>query len=60
MLNSHVQSNLSIPDTLGPNETVPITEVSSFHRFIYTHLYCIGTTTTCPDYRGVLIIECSQ
>ncbi len=43
------------PDTLGPNETVLFTEVSLFHRFIYTHLYCIGATTTCPD---VLILEC--
>ena len=29
-------------------------------RFINTPLYCIGTDTTCPDYRGVLILECPQ
>ena len=48
-------NNLSILDTLGPNNTVLIIEVSLFERFINTHLYCIGTDTTCPDYRGVLI-----
>ena len=54
------QSNLSIQDTLGPKETALIIEVSLFHRFIYTHLYCNGTTTDCPYYRGVLISECPQ
>ena len=38
-------------------DTVLIMEVSLFQRFINTHLYCIGTDTTCPDYRGVLISE---
>ena len=52
-----IQSNLSIPDTYN---TVLIMEVSLFQRFINTHLYCIGTDTTCPDYRGVLILECPQ
>ena len=55
-----IQSNLSIPDTLGPNKTVLIIEVSLFQRFINTHYYCIGTDTTCPDYRGVLILDCPQ
>ena len=55
-----VQWNLSVPDTLGPQKTVLIIEVSLFHRFIYTHLYCNGTTTDCPYYRGVLISECPQ
>ena len=55
-----IQRNLSIPDTLGPQKTVLIIEVSLFHRFIYTHLYCNGTTTDCPYYRGVLISECPQ
>ena len=32
--------------------------VSSFHRFINTHLYYNGSTSNCPDYRGVLISEC--
>ena len=54
-----LQWNLSIPDTLGPQKTVLIIEVSLFHRFIYTHLYCNGSTTDCPYYRGVLIIEVS-
>ena len=46
---------------LGTQNTVLIIEVSLFHRFIYTHLYCNGTTTDCPYYRGVLIIsECPQ
>ena len=54
------QSNLSIPDTLGPNNTVLIMEVSLFQRFINAHLYYIGTDTTCPDYRGVLILDCPQ
>ena len=40
--------------------TVLIMKVSLFQRFINTHLYCIGTDTTCPDYRGVLILECPQ
>ena len=40
--------------------TVLIMEVSLFQRFINTHLYCIGTDTTCPDYRGVLTLECPQ
>ena len=56
----YVQSNLSILDTFEPNNTVLIMEVSLFQRFINTHLYCIGTDTTCPDYRGVLILECPQ
>ena len=55
-----LQYNLSILDTLGLNNTVLIMEVSLFQRFINTHLYCIGTDTTCPDYRGVLILECPQ
>ena len=55
-----VQSNLSIPDTLGPNKTVLIKEVSLFQRFINTHYYCTGTDTTCSDYRGVLILDCPQ
>ena len=55
-----LQWNLSIPDTLGPQKTVLIVEVFLFHRFIYTHLYCNGTTTHCPHYRGVLISECPQ
>uniref|UniRef100_A0A1X7TTQ0 Protein kinase domain-containing protein n=1 Tax=Amphimedon queenslandica TaxID=400682 RepID=A0A1X7TTQ0_AMPQE len=29
-------------------------------RFINTHYYCIGTDTTPPHYRGVLILECPQ
>ena len=48
----------SIPDTLVPNNTlapdyepVLISEV---------HYYCIGTDTTPPHYRGVLILECHQ
>ncbi len=45
-----LQLNLSILDSLGP----------SFHWFIYSHLYCIGTTTTCPDYRGVLSVHNSR
>ena len=52
-----LQSNLSIPDTWGPNKTVLIIEVSLFQRFINTHYYCIGTATT---YRGVLILDCAQ
>ena len=24
------------------------------------HLYCNGTTTDCPYYRGLLILECPQ
>ena len=60
LMHVHVQYNLSILDTLGPNNTVLIMEVSLFQRFINTHLYCIGTDTTCPDYRGVLISECPQ
>ena len=44
---------------MGPQLTVLIIEVSLFHWFIYTHLYCNGTTTDCPYYRGVLIIEVS-
>ena len=64
IINIHVQLiiqwNLSILDTLGPQKTVLIIEVSLFHRVIYTHLYCNGTTTECPDYRGVLISECPQ
>ena len=55
-----IQSNLSIPDTLGCSKTVLIIEVSLFQRFIYTHLYCSGTTVNCPYYRGVLISECPQ
>ena len=55
-----VLSNLSIPDTLGPNKIVLIIEVSLFQRFINTHYYCIGTDTTCPHYRGVLILDCPQ
>ena len=43
-----IQSNLSIPDTLGPSKTVLIIEVSLPQRFIYTHLYCSGTTVNCP------------
>ena len=50
-----IQWNLSISDTLGPQKTVLIIEVSLFHRVIYTHLYCNETTTDCPYYRGVLI-----
>ena len=42
---------------MGPQLTVLIIEVSLFHRFIYTHLYCNGTTTDCPYYRGVLISQ---
>ena len=34
-LNYEIQSNLSIPDTLGPSKTVLIIEVSLFQRFIY-------------------------
>ena len=26
-------------------------------RFIYTHLYCNGTTSDCPYYRGVFTIK---
>uniref|UniRef100_A0A1X7UIR0 Uncharacterized protein n=1 Tax=Amphimedon queenslandica TaxID=400682 RepID=A0A1X7UIR0_AMPQE len=55
-----IQSNLSIPDTLGLNKTALIKEVSLFHRFINTHLYCIGTDTACPDYTSVLILDCPQ
>ncbi len=40
-----LQLNLSILDSLGP----------SFHWFIYSHLYCIGTTTTCPDIEVSLV-----
>uniref|UniRef100_A0A1X7TN67 Uncharacterized protein n=1 Tax=Amphimedon queenslandica TaxID=400682 RepID=A0A1X7TN67_AMPQE len=29
-------------------------------RFINIHYYCIGTDTTPPHYRGVLILECPQ
>ena len=50
----------SIQETYGPNNTVLIMEVSLFERFINTHLCCIGTDTTSPDYRGVLILECPQ
>ena len=50
----------SIQETYGPNNTVLSMEVSLFERLINTHLYCIGTDTTCPDYRGVLILECTQ
>ena len=50
-----IQSNLSIPDTLGPSKTVLIIEVSLLQRFIYTHLYCSGTTVNCPYFKGVLI-----
>ena len=35
--------------------SVLIMKVSIFQRFINTYLYCIGTATTYPDYRGVLI-----
>ena len=50
----------SIGETYGPNNTVLSMEVSLFERVINTHLYCIGTDTTCPDYRGVHILECTQ
>ena len=53
---SGVQSNLSMLDS----KTVLIIEVSLFQRFIYTHLYCSGTTVNCPYYRGVLISEYPQ
>ena len=56
----HVQSGLFIPDTLVPNNTLLIMNLSLFQRFINTHYYCIGTDTTCPHYRGVLILECPQ
>ena len=46
----HVQSNLSIPNTLGPSKTVLIIEVSLIQRFIYI---VSGTTVNCPYYRGV-------
>ena len=46
-----LQSNLSIPDTLGPSKTVHIIEVSLFQRFSYTHLYCSGTTVNFPYFR---------
>ena len=36
-IRSLIQSNLSIPDTLGPNKTVLIIEVSLFQRFNNTH-----------------------
>ena len=49
-----VQWNLSIPDTLGPKQTVLILEVSLLILFIYTHLHCNGTTTDCLYYREVL------
>ena len=39
------------------NITVLIIQVSLFQRYIYTHLYCNGTTTDCPYYRGVLISQ---
>ena len=55
-----LQSGLSIPDTLVPNNTLLIMNLSLFQRFINTHYYCIGTDTTCPYYRGVLILECPQ
>ena len=42
---------------MRPQLTVLIIEVSLFHRFLYTHLYCNGTTTDCPYYRGVLIFQ---
>ena len=45
---------------VGHLGTFLIMEVSLFQRFINAHLYCIGTDTTCPDYRGVLILECPQ
>ena len=56
----HVHVYTVKPIYSGPNNTVLIMEVSLFERFINTHLYCIGTDTTCPDYRGVLILECPQ
>ena len=34
---------------MGPQLTVLIIEVSLFHRFIYTHLYCNGTTADCIE-----------
>ena len=52
MLFISLQSNLSILDTLGPNNTILIMEVSLFQRFINRHLYCVGTAS-------VLIIEVS-
>ena len=51
-----IQYKLSILDTLGPNNTVLIMKVSLFERFINTHLYCIGTDTTCPDYIEVPLV----
>ena len=48
-----IQSNLSIPDTLGRSKTVLIIEVSLFQRFIYTHYIVVGPLLT------VLIIEVS-
>ena len=39
-----------------PQKTVLIIEVSLFHRFVYTHLYCNGTTTDCMS---LIIIEVS-
>ena len=53
-------SLIHIHIAMGPQLTVLIIEVSLSHRFIYTHLYCNGTTTDCPYYRGVLILECPQ
>ena len=36
-----IQWNLSIPDTLGPQKTVLIIEVSLFHRFINLYTFKI-------------------
>ena len=38
-ITSHIQWNLSIPDTLGTTKSVQYKEVSLFQRLIYTHLY---------------------
>ena len=55
-----VYSQTSLLQTPWDQKTVLIIEVSLFNRFIYTHLYCNGTTTDCPYYRGVFISECPQ
>ena len=50
----HVQSNLSIPDTLGHSKTVLIIEVSLYFRGSFIHIYIVvGPQLT------VLIIEVS-
>ena len=56
----HVQWNPSNPDTIGPEESVLIREVSLFQRWKSTQTWNLGKKKVsclerCPYFRGVLI-----